>query len=206
MTGAFEYRPKYVDIRVKRPARAAEQPVAGERACDHVGCAEAGRHKAPKGRENEGFWFFCQNHAAEYNRRWNYFAGMSADDVDAYLKSEETGHRPTWTFQAARNDRLAAAMRAFSAGKASRDPLGAPGGDGRPRRPEPRRPALSRLQTLAFEVLALEPGCGSERIRARYAELIKRYHPDSNGGDRSCEGLLEKTVKAYQVLKAGGHV
>jgi DnaJ-domain-containing protein 1 len=69
-----------------------------------------------------------------------------------------------------------------------------------------RRKHVSRLEELALGALGLDSEADGAAIRAKYAELIKKYHPDSNGGDRSCEALLEKTVRAYQVLKAGGHV
>jgi DnaJ-class molecular chaperone len=35
---------------------------------------------------------------------------------------------------------------------------------------------------------------------------VKRWHPDSNGGDRGAEQSLQKAIKAYQTLKAGGLV
>ena len=107
MTAAFEYKPKFVDIRVKkRDAGAAEARAPAERACDHVGCSHAGAHRAPKKREHNGeFWWFCLDHASDYNRRWNYFAGMSDAELAAYDRAEAAGHRPTWTFRAARGDR-----------------------------------------------------------------------------------------------------
>ena len=59
---------------------------------------------------------------------------------------------------------------------------------------------------MAFEALALEEGADSGQIRARYAELVKRWHPDSNGGDRGAEANLHRVITAYQTLKAGGLV
>ena len=56
----------------------------------------------------------------------------------------------------------------------------------------------------ALEELALDENADSRTIRLRYAELIKRFHPDSNGGDRSAEAKLNKVIKAYQVLKTAG--
>jgi hypothetical protein len=95
MPGAFQYRPKFVDIRVKPPK--ADEPDAedvnalkpGERACDHAGCRRAATARAPKSREmmNEHYWF-CQEHAAEYNRNWNFFAGMSEGEMRAFQKDE----------------------------------------------------------------------------------------------------------------------
>ena len=100
MSDVFEYRPKFVDIRVKKPAPEALEREPADHACDHIGCARAGVHRAPKGREHENqYWRFCAEHAADYNKRWDYFAGMSEGEFSAYLAREETGHRPTWTFR-----------------------------------------------------------------------------------------------------------
>ncbi len=83
-------------IRVKpRP----EERACGRRrsACDHPGCKAAGEFRAPQGRDREGqFFCFCLEHVREYNASYNYFNGMSADDVAVYQRDALTGHRPTW--------------------------------------------------------------------------------------------------------------
>lgn len=38
-------------------------------------------------------------------------------------------------------------------------------------------------------------------LRQRYAELLRRYHPDRNGGDRSHESKLQAVIEAYTQLK-----
>lgn len=202
MPGAFQYRPKYVDIRVNKPepddARAPE-----ERACDRIGCVRAGAHRAPKSRERANeYWFFCREHASEYNRNWNYFEGMSEADFINFQAAEEVGHRPVWSFKPGRNERLSASRFWRAAGPG--DSFGLFGGArARAEAPERRR-RVSRLQAMALEVLSLDESADSVTIRTRYAELVKRWHPDSNGGDRSHEALLQKAVQAYQTLKQGG--
>ena len=81
MSNAFEYRPKFVDIRVKKPDAAKRDRAPSEQACDHVGCKHAGSYLAPKGRDHEGqYWHFCLEHVGDYNRRWNYFAARSCGE------------------------------------------------------------------------------------------------------------------------------
>lgn len=207
MSASFDYRPKFIDIRVKKPDAATVDRAPKDQPCDHVGCKRVGAHRAPKGREHEGqFWHFCLQHASDYNRRWNYFAGMSDAELADYQKKEETGHRPTWTFRGGKGDRISAAMRGQQAGRRS-DPFGMFGDAARPAT-EAVRPTrrYTRLQILAFEALALEEGADASQIRTRYAELVKRWHPDSNGGDRGAEANLHRVITAYQTLKAGGLV
>jgi hypothetical protein len=219
MSTAFKYRPKFVDIRVNKPeagsrartsaktaqedartADGADRPRAPhERACDHIGCPFVGAHRAPKARDREGdYWWFCTAHAADYNRRWNYFEGMSEAEYADFARGAEYGHRPTWSFQASKLDREAAVYRKFQAFRGERGP----GGQGETL--EPRRPRVSRLAGMALEALGLKEDAAPAVIRAKYAELVKRYHPDSNGGDRNFEALLGKVVRAYQTLKAAG--
>ncbi len=208
MSDVFDYRPKFVDIRVKKPdAEEAVRREPGERPCDHVGCQNLGAHRAPKSRErvNE-YWHFCLDHVTEYNRRWNYFSGMSDSELADFQKAAETGHRPTWTFRSGRLDRYSQAVRGFQAGRRrGGDAYGLFGG-AETERPQPAKRRLTRLQTLALEALHLEEGADAPQIRARYAELVKRWHPDSNGGDRGAEANLQRVVQAYQTLKAGGLV
>ena len=58
------------------------------RKCDRHGCEEPGDRPAPKSPNSRERWYFCQNHAAEYNRGWNYFEGLSAEDA-ARREAEE---------------------------------------------------------------------------------------------------------------------
>jgi hypothetical protein len=206
MVDTFEYRPKFVDIRVKKPAPETVERAPEDRPCDQIGCRLAGAHKAPKGRgRDQDFWWFCAGHAAEYNRRWNYFEGMSDDELRDYETSERAGHRPTWSFRAARGDRLSAARHAFERGRRG-DPFHQfRDGAAAARQPRPQRQRhLGRLQVLALEALGLDERATPDIVRTRYAELVKRYHPDANGGDRTFEAQFHKVLRAYQTLKSGG--
>lgn len=199
----FHYKPRFVDIRVRPPTpegEAAEDVIGlkpGERACDHPGCRLAASSRAPKSREllSEHYWF-CQDHAREYNRSWNYFAGMSEDEMRATISDDvATGGRPTWSFKAGPGDREAAAARGFF-----RDAFGLFGG-GKAREAAARERELGRLERQALIDLDLEPGAGKAAIRARYTELVKRCHPDANGGDRSAEHKLQRVIRAYKTLR-----
>jgi hypothetical protein len=215
MSGAFKYKPKFVDIRIRPPKpgeEAAPEPEAdvftlkpGQRQCDHEGCRRAGETRAPKHRDmpNEHYWF-CQPHAAEYNRNWNFFAGMSEGEVRAFQEDALTGHRPTWSFKADNRNREAAAF-ASKMGTMNQKPGWDPFGIFQRGRnaagvtPEGRR--LGKLERNALLDLDLDEAAQPDAIRARYHELIKRLHPDTNGGDRSMEDKLGRVIKAYKTLR-----
>ncbi|MBI3439016.1 MAG: DnaJ domain-containing protein [Proteobacteria bacterium] len=128
---------------------------------------------------------------------------MSDGEFKDYLAREEVGHRPTWTFRSGRLDRFSAGMRNARRG----DPFGLFGSRGDAEvAPTPRSRRLTRLQVMALEAMSLDENADAVAIRTRYAEMVKRWHPDSNGGDRSAEANLQRVIKAYQTLKAAGLV
>ncbi|HVI32749.1 J domain-containing protein [Phenylobacterium sp.] len=217
MPGAFQYKPKFLDIRVRPPsdeedARAEDVNALkpGERACDHPGCRLAATARAPKSRDmlNEHYWF-CQPHAAEYNRNWNFFAGMSEGEVRRRQHEELfTGGRPTWEMKAGRMSREAAAFAAkFGQGQGYRDPFNMFGGAAGPRpAPEPEDRRIGKIERSALADLDLDVNADGAKIRSRYTELVRRLHPDANGGDRSGEHKLQRVIKAYQSLRKAGMV
>jgi hypothetical protein len=73
--------------------------------------------------------------------------------------------------------------------------------EAQPRRPERQ---LTRLQIMAMDTLQLAHNATLIEIKARYKELVKRFHPDANGGDRGAEERLKQVIKAYGVLRASG--
>src|ERR1700712_2003458 len=158
MPAAFQYRPRFVDIRVRPPkpeedARAEDVNALkpGERACAHPGCRLAATARAPKSRDmlNEHYWF-CQPHAAEYNRNWNFFAGMSEGEMRRRQQEELfTGGRPTWDMKASRFPREAAAAGKFAKGGRYRDPFNIFGENGKPA-PEAEDQRIGKIERNAL--------------------------------------------------------
>jgi len=183
---------------------------ASNPACEWPGCGEAATHRAPKGRlqENE-YWRFCLGHTREYNQSYNYFAGMSEDAVARYHKDSIVGHRPTWKM--GMNNPIGNRGRGsarFDAGfRNTRDPFdmfGEVGGRARPdfeaRNPEARM--LRNAERKALDTLGLDRNASAHEIKMRFKTLVKRHHPDTNGGDRSTEDRLREIIQAYNYLKS----
>jgi hypothetical protein len=147
---------------------------------------------------DQHYWF-CQPHAAEYNRSWDFFAGMSEAQVQEAQAARAHGDRPTWQFKASRFSREAASIAAKS-GEGMADPLGVLGARKKRQHEAPVR-HLGKLERMALIELDLAEEVDGPTIRARYTELVKRCHPDANGGDRSAETRLQKVIKAYKTLQ-----
>jgi hypothetical protein len=58
------------------------------RMCDRHGCGEPGDRPAPKSPNSRERWYFCENHAAEYNKGWNYFEGLTKEEAAAREHAE----------------------------------------------------------------------------------------------------------------------
>lgn len=213
MSDKYEYKPRGgFDIRVKptKGGRTAKKSWAKQetRACEHPDCtkpAEARTRKAPD-RLNEFIWL-CTAHAREHNKNWNFFEGKTDAEAAAIREQARYGDRPTWTMS--KNGRAAAASRAGETGEAIiDDALGVLGGAGAPAAREDgvfrEGRKLTKLQAGAFKTLNLPSNASTADIRKRYAELVKRFHPDSNEGDRGAEEQLQEVIRAHQILKKAG--
>lgn len=199
-------------IRIKKPS--CDEPKAvTEGLCETPGCKQAGLYRAPKGRKAEGqYWRFCMDHVRAYNATYNYFDGMNDAAVQAYQKDAIIGHRPTWAMGmngsggAARDPNKPSPERDW----AYVDPLGILRAEGvgakraRAAAPEPKPPRYTVAARKALDVLGLEEGADTAAIKAQYKALVKRFHPDANGGDRSFEERLRDIIRAHDTLRAAG--
>jgi hypothetical protein len=192
-------------IRVKPTEDRTRKP--DEPCCQWQGCGNTATHRAPKGRTRENeYWRFCLDHVREYNSSYNYFSGMSEDAVMRYQKDAVTGHRPTWKMgtgnpQPGGND--------FGQ-QTPHDPFnmfrefGARGSDTRTRTEPPQQRAVRNAERKALHELGLDEGVGKAEIKARFKILVKRHHPDVNGGDKATEDKLREIIQAYNYLKSVG--
>jgi hypothetical protein len=68
----------------------------------------------------------------------------------------------------------------------------APRADGKP---------LSSADRSAMKTLGLAMDADRRALRTRYTELVRRFHPDHNGGDRAHEKALQDVIAAYNHLR-----
>ena len=144
----------------------------------------------------------------EYNKGFNYFSGVPDTEIARFQKEALTGHRPTWTMgvngsaahrrptwrssvPAAPATTTACAIRS-TCSTAPKDPR------------QPRERKAKPLEAKALETLGLDAKATGKDIKARYKELVKRHHPDANGGDRGSEDRFRDVLQAYRVLKQAG--
>ncbi|WIY52509.1 DnaJ domain-containing protein [Devosia sp. YIM 151766] len=196
------------NIRIR--SRREERPEPAAVKCDWESCEAPGEFRAPKGVRSEGQYHnFCLEHVRHYNKAFNYFAGMSPDELDEALhappKAETRSSFATGSADAAR----AAGLRSAQPGDKYGDPFGV---FARYRYQQSKRPATERVRPLnepdrrALETLGFTKQAKSDEIKAAYKSLVKKHHPDVNGGDASSEERLRSVIAAYTHLKKMGFV
>ncbi|WP_160120947.1 DnaJ domain-containing protein [Rhodovarius lipocyclicus] len=175
---------------------ARPDPSRPDRPCEAPDCPLPGEYRAPRDRfQLDKYRWFCLDHVREYNRGWDFYKGMSEAQIEGALRQDTGWQRPTWPLGrlgGARldpeilrdpfhilSDQVAMAQRKAAA-EASRPP------------PELR---------AALDLLDLGWPIDSLALKTRYKELAKRYHPDTNQGDRSAEERLKDINRAYSLLR-----
>ncbi|MGF1606395.1 MAG: J domain-containing protein [Rhodothalassiaceae bacterium] len=84
------------------------------RVCDAEGCTERADHPARKSPNSNEKWWFCERHAAEYNRNWDFFRGMSAEQAERFRREEaQSAHTQAdpWRWEGPESDGLSRAER-----------------------------------------------------------------------------------------------
>jgi hypothetical protein len=198
----------------RRPSRFSasffeEAEAPPPRRCDHYECAEPGDYRAPRSRiDLNSYYWFCLEHVREYNLAWNYYAGMSPEEIEAEVRTDSTWNRPTWPFGQSKGGPTGAKPTGPRT-------AGGPRPGGRTRFTDgfgffdddaaddaaAARGSASPEETRAMAVFNLSHPMTLADVKTRYKELVKRHHPDANGGDKKAEERFKLITQAYTVLR-----
>ena len=162
--------------------------------CEWQSCKESGEFKAPAERDNiKNFKWLCEEHIKLFNKNWNYFEGMSQVEIESFLKSDVTWHRPTQKFGSSDNffnilwnNALNDKFNFFSTEKILNTLS---------------EKKLSEKDKDAFKIMGLEFSSDWSTIRKVFKTLVKKFHPDRNSGNKEFEDKLKKITLAYSHLK-----
>ena len=153
--------------------------------CEHANCQKAGTCRCPKTRDLREYWYFCPEHAAEYNKNWNYYAGMSADEIEEDWERQTFGS-PLKDKNKANADEAdyIKFLNDFITGRSAFDKM-------------PPKTTLPGPVTAALKVFDLPISASMREVSVRYRALAKKHHPDRSGSAAE----FAKISAAYDTLK-----
>ncbi len=165
------------------------------RACDMPGCHEHGEYKAPRDRSLSGHYWFCLQHVQEYNKAWDFFSGMSAREIEEQIVRSTLWDRPTRRYDT--EAAMAEKLRTQAWKTYHFTDEAPPKDEHNSRRPLER----NTPEAEALAIFGLEPPVDITSIKTRYKELVKKYHPDVNPGDRNAEDIIKTINMSYTILR-----
>ncbi len=182
---------------------AADRTEPGQ--CEYPGCTEAGEYRAPRDRTLGSYFQFCLEHVRAYNKAWNYCAGMTEEEIEAHVRTSTIWDRPTWRLGVQGHGPPGGGPRRLDPEQIV-DPLGLFAGQRRAREQAEREAASpfprDSREARAMGELGLTWPVDRATLKARYRLLVKRFHPDANGGDKHAEERFKRVSEAYRVLLA----
>jgi hypothetical protein len=164
-----------------------------ENICQWNKCRNVGKYRAPTERDNiKNFKWLCEKHIVLFNKNWNYFEGMSENEIQKFIKSDLTWHRPTQKFGAADNffnilwnNALNDKFNFFNENNSINKKIN----------------GLSEKDKDALKIMELELSADWLTVQKKFKTLVKKFHPDKHAGNKQHEDKLKKITLAYSHLK-----
>ena len=164
-----------------------------ENICEWEACEKIGGFKAPAEKDNiKKFKWLCKDHIKLFNSKWDYFEGMSQNEIEDFLKSDLTWHRPTQKFSSKDNffnilwnNALSDKFKIFKEQMSYKN----------------KDKKLSEKDKDALKLMELEFSSDWSEIQKKFKTLVKKFHPDRNSGNKEFEDKLKKITMAYSHLK-----
>jgi hypothetical protein len=161
--------------------------------CDWDDCNEQGSYKAPVERDNSRkYRLLCLKHIKIFNKKWNYFANMSDQEIEFFVKSDLTWHKSTKSFGSSENffnilwnNALEDKLNIFKTSGFK----------------EFKKTKFTETDRDALDLMDLKYDTKWEEIQKKFKSLVKKYHPDKNLGNKKYEDKLKKITLAYSQLK-----
>ena len=161
--------------------------------CEWSKCKKIGVYKAPVEKDNsKKYKLLCLEHIKAFNKSWNYFSDMNDREIEDFIKSDLTWHKPTKSFGSSENffrilwvNALDDKSSIFKNSVFKNF----------------NRSKLSDKDKDALKILGLKNETNWSDIQKRFKMLVKKYHPDKNQGSKKYEDILKKITLAYSQLR-----
>ncbi len=165
--------------------------------CDSINCSKKGEYKAPKSRLllNE-YFYFCLDHIKEYNKSWDFYKGMSVEQIESSVRSDTFWDRPSWPLKSSfKNlfDEFNEYTEDFI--KSDHDKI-----NDNYFKSKLIDETLTLEESKAMKQLDLKMPISLEKIKKNYKKLVKIFHPDVNGNNKKAEEKFKIINESYKLL------
>ena len=166
--------------------------------CDYFKCNKNGEFRAPKSRSNlNEYYFFCIKHVSEYNKSWDFYRGLSVDEIEISMRKDTVWDRPSWPLKGNPSkiiDQLNKFMEndytLFEKDREINDFF----------KNKLFDENLTLEENKSLKVLNLKMPISVEEIKKKYKKLVKLYHPDVNANNIEAEKKFKEITEAYKIL------
>ena len=166
--------------------------------CDYEDCSDIGEFKAPKSRlKLNEYYFFCLKHVKAYNRSWDFYKGLTVDQIELSLRKDTVWNRPSWPFKQVKNDIMEQLneffdndyglfekekdIKNFIKNKISDE-------------------KLTQDEHKSLNIMELSLPISVNDIKKKYKKLVKIFHPDVNDNNKEAEKKFKEISEAYKIL------
>ena len=165
--------------------------------CDKVDCNEKGKFKAPKSRIllNE-YYFFCLEHIKEYNKSWDFYKGLSVNQIESSMREDIIWNRPSWPLKGNPYKVIEQINNFFSE---DIEHLNYENKDSYFKN-KLIDENLTEEEDKALSILSLKLPLTLEKIKKNYKKLVKIFHPDVNGNNKDKENKFKEINNSYKIL------
>ena len=165
--------------------------------CDSPKCNEKGEYRAPKSRVMlNKYFYFCLDHIKEYNKSWDFYKGMSVEQIENSMRSDTFWDRPSWPLKNSfKNifDEFNEYVEDFV--KNDDDKI-----NDTFFKNKLLDESLSTEEGKALKELDLKMPISLEKIKKNYKKLVKIFHPDVNGNNKDAEEKFKQINESYKLL------
>ena len=160
------------------------------RICDKEECNENGEYKAPKSRiKLNEYYYFCLNHVKEYNKSWDFYKGLTVNQIEQAMRKDTIWDRPSWPLKGKpskimdqinellNNDNNFFEKDSYYYGFYKNKLIDE---------------TLTKEQNNALKLLDLKLPANLDQIKKKYKKLVKIFHPDVNGNNKEAENKFKE--------------
>ena len=166
--------------------------------CDSDNCKERGEFKAPKSRVLlNDYYFFCLEHIKEYNKSWDFYKGLSVNQIENSMREDIIWNRPSWPLKG-NPYKVMEQINSFFNDEIN--DLNIDKNNNNFFKNKLIDENLTTEENEALSILALKLPLNLEKIKKNYKKLVKIFHPDVNGNNKNAEEKFKEINKSYKIL------